>query len=406
MRHQKIIRLFIVFTATLVFAWAIPAVVKLGASSPQRYPFVYYSSVLEQFCFNKDGVRSDASGRIYTEAQFDSVMPMLYYRQLSVNGKMPDSIRGQAITMPQIRTNTVSYRFTPKEISSPDMGLYIMYESMPKRVNLESPGDLFRLKDRIEFIDIATNTVNEEKSALFAGELAKRGFHYPAQWSQGILTTRKAYDEGYFTLDAAGELFHIKMVNGKPFVRNTHVAESIEVVHFAMTQASNKRFYGFLYDVAGKVYILEAPGYRPIQLDIPPIDLHATEITILGNLFFWTVTLTDPDGRRYYALDNDSLKQADHTAIAATPTPWDKLSRWLFPAFLTFEHKNSGYISPSLHFTAWTALIVNLLAAVAFAVFARLASKKRRRTSVLRKAAYILITGIAGLAAVLIIPDE
>jgi hypothetical protein len=406
MRQHKIIRLLIVVIATLVFAWAIPAAVKLGASSPQRYPFVYYSSVVEQFCFSKDGIRSDATGRTYTEAQFDSIMPMLYYRQLSVNGKMPDSIRGQAVTMPQIRANTISYRFTPREIASPNMGMYIMYESMPKRLNLESPGDVFRLKDRIEFIDIAANAVNEKKSALFAGELAKRGFRYPAQWSQGIMTTRKSYDEGYFTLDAAGELFHIKMVNGKPFVRNTRVAENIKTVHFDMTQASNKRFYGFFYDEAGKVYILEAPDYRPMQLDIPPIDLTTTEITLLGNLFFWTVTLTDPDGRRYYALENDSLKQVAHTSIAATPDAWEKLSRWLFPAYLTFERKNTGYVSPALHFTAWTALAVNLPVALLFAFLARFFAKKRRVAAILRKVIYILITGIAGFAALLIIPDE
>ncbi|MDR3236590.1 MAG: DUF4857 domain-containing protein [Prevotellaceae bacterium] len=401
MKHPTIIRTVIILAGTLAFAWLIPALAKLATTAPQRYPFVYYSSLAEQFCLSSDGVRSDASGRTYTEAQFDSVMPMLYYRQLSATGALPDSVRGRAVAVPDIKTSSLSIRIHAKETSTPGVGLYIMYESMPRRVNLESPGDVFRLKDTIEFIDAATNTVLEEKSARFAAELAKRGYRYPAQWSHGIMTHRKAYDEGYFSLDAAGELYHIKMVNNRPFVRNTRAAsDSLAPVHFAMTPVADRRFYGVLFDAAGAVYILETPHYRLRKLDIPPVDIASDEVLIMGNMFFWTVSIMTPEGRRYYALDNDSLQRVDELYIAAAPDLWRTCSAWLFPAYLTFESRSSSYLAPAWHGTAWTGFAGHLAAAALFAAFAR-----RRRKSAWLHSAYILITGVAGLIAVLLTPS-
>jgi hypothetical protein len=384
--------------------WAIPALVQLGTSSPQRYPFVYFSSVIEQFCFRETGgkepVLRDASGRRYTEAQFDSIMPMFYYRQLSVNGKMPDTIQGRAVTMPEIRQHSFVYRYAANETDTPNQGLYIMYESMPKRLNIESPGDVFRMKDKIEFIDIVTNRVNEEKSALFAAELEKRHYRFPAQWTQGILSAKKPYDEGYFSLDAEGKLFHIKMVNGRPFVRDTRVSDSIRTAHFAMLPMSDKRFYGFLYDTAGGMYILEAPGYRLLKTGVPPIDLKTAEVMIMANMFFWTVSVTTPEGRRYYALENDNLGLIDETFIASTPDWWTKYSKWIFPVYLTFKSANSDYIKPSPNHTSWTALITNAAVALGFMIIAR-----RKRKNLWLQSGYILITGIAGLIAVMITPD-
>ncbi|MDR2038978.1 MAG: DUF4857 domain-containing protein [Bacteroidales bacterium] len=405
MKYKKIVRIAIILTGTLVFMWGVPALVQLATSSPQKYPFVYYSSVIEEFCFRetegKNAIKRDASGRLYNDAQFDSIMPMLYYRQLSVNGKMPDSIQGRAVTMPEIRQKSFTYRYNCEELSTPSMDLYIMYESMPKRVNIESPGDVFRMKDNIEFVDVESNRVNKEKSLLFATELDKRRYTFPAQWLQGLMTNRKPYDEGYFSLDATGQLFHIKMVNDRPFIRNTHVSDSMDVVYFSMLPVSDKRFYGFLYDSEGYIYILESPTYQPRKVDIPPVNLHEDRIMIMANMFFWTVYVNTPEGRYYYALDNDSLQRVDQTFIAAQPGLWDKTAAWLFPVYLTFEDRDSKYLNPEFHFTSWIAFIMNILAALLFFIFAR-----KKRKCLYLQSGYVLLTGIAGLLSVLIIPDN
>ena len=81
---------------------------------------------------------------------------------------------------------------------------------MSGRVRLEMPGDLFRLKDNIEFIDPETNTVKEEKSNLFMKVFIQKGFKFPAKRVAGNPSTRKAYDEGYFIIDSNDKIFHLK----------------------------------------------------------------------------------------------------------------------------------------------------------------------------------------------------
>lgn len=301
--------------------------------------------------------------------------------------------------MPEIRQKSFVFRYNCDEISTPGIGLYVMYEALPRRLNLESPDDVFRMKDKIEFIDVATNRVNRGKSDRFMDELTKRGYTFPAQWTQGILTSRKPYDEGYFTLDAEGKLFHMKMVNGRPFIRDTKIGDKIDVSHFSMLPVTDKRFYGFVFDTEGKMYILEAPTYNLLQLDIPPIDMRRDNVLIMANMFFWTVNVMTPAGRYSYALHNDSLQKVDQAFNPAGTDMWDSLSGWLFPAYITFKEYNTKYLNPQLHFTAWSAFIINGLLALLFF----LVIKKKRKTA---GSLWIMLTGIAGLIALLIVPSS
>ncbi|MEA4916138.1 DUF4857 domain-containing protein [Proteiniphilum sp.] len=404
MMNKSFYRIIIILIVTLVAMWAMPAIVKKATSAPQKYPFVYYSSIIEEFCYREvEGKKTtlrDASGRQYTEAQFDSILPMMYYRQLSTDGRMPDSIRGQAVTMPLIRQKSFTFRYNSNETSAPNFGLYVMYESLPKRLNLETPDDVFRMKEKIEFIDVTTNKVNHEKSDLFTQELEKRGYSFPAQWSQGILTIRKPYDEGYFTLDAEGKLFHMKMVNGRPFIRDTHAGDSIDIAYFTMQAVPDKRFYGFLFDTEGSMYILEAPGYHLLKLDIPPVDVRNDDVMIMANMFFWTVNVIKPGGRYTYALQNDNLTRVDEAFIAANRDNWDKASQWLFPAYITLKESNTKYIGPQIHFATWNAFILNaILALLCFFLI-------KRKKEKLPGSLWILLTGIAGLIALSIVSQK
>lgn len=85
-----------------------------------------------------------------------------------------------------------------------------MFESCSGKVDLENPSDMFRLKENIEFIDMTTNRVDEQKSARFQQAMEKAGFTFPALWVTGIPTSQKSYDEGYFALDSEGTSFPYK----------------------------------------------------------------------------------------------------------------------------------------------------------------------------------------------------
>ncbi len=402
MKYKNTIYYSILIFITLIGWWGVPSLTKKMTYTPDDYPFVYYSSILRELCFidftNKEKPMSDMSGNVYSVKQFDSLMPLFNFRQLMIDGKLPDSIDGHVIDPPVVRAKTVVYRHSPEQVSTPELGLYVMYESMPKRVELEMPNDVFRMKDHIEFIDIRENGIDAGKSNLFRQALEKQGYVFPSQWIAGNLNPRKAYDEGFFCLDANGALFHVKMVNGRPFVRNTGIGENIDIVHFSMTEVGDKRFYGFLFSRNGDVYIIESDEgkYKPVRLDIGTIDISRDELLIMGNLLYWTVSITTPSGKNCFALHTESLKQIQYTHLDRQPGKWDAFSKWLFPVYLTFESRNSDFITPRLHFTGMNGMVFNLLLASITGAFV-ITAKRQRGFGII----YILATGIAGLIALL-----
>ncbi|MDR2805466.1 MAG: DUF4857 domain-containing protein [Dysgonamonadaceae bacterium] len=404
MKNKTINYVLIGLFVTLIGLWALPELIKTATYSKTKYPFGYYSSIEKKLMFReldgrKDNLHDD-EGKLYEDKAFDAALPLLNFRQLMLNGEMLDSIDGIKIEPQQLRVKQVVYRYTPKHKNVPDIGLYIMYESLPQKGKLESPGDLFRLKDKIEFIDAETNTVNREKSEKFQNALLKAGYVFPAQWTAGDLSIRKPYDEGYFSLDAKGQLFHIKRVNGRPFVRNTQLDPQIEPAFFAMEEPADKRFYGFLFDKKGKVYILEEAGgkYHPRQLDIDPIRLDTDELSLIGNFLYWTITVQNPAGKQYYALKTETLEKVRYAFVAESVNPWDVIAGKLFPFYLTFRNPNSEYIAPQLHFTTFMALITNVVLALIFAGIYRRRSVKKK----IFDSSYVLIFGIAGAIALLL----
>lgn len=405
MKYKNLLYLIILIFVTIMGLWGIPALVKKATYGQDRYPFVYYSSLLKEFCFTEFDGRSDplhdASGNVYTRAQFDSVMPLLNFRQLNSDGLMPDSIDGVAVDPRQLRIKQVVYRYNPKDINTPEIGLYIMYEAMSGRVNLESPGDVFRLKNKIEFIDIETNSVNEEKSSRFQAALEKAGFVFPAQWSSGNLSIRKPYEEGYFTLDSDGNLFHIKLVNGRPYVRDTKIGRNIEIAWFSMLEVSDKRFYGFLYDKAGKVYIIEEDGgkYRPVPLEIDALDLNKDEMMIMGNIMYWIVSIQNEKGKKIFALKTDDLTCVDSYFLPAPENKWNIYSQYLFPFYFTLQNADTDYLKPEIHFTGLYSILLNVLCAFLIVFLIKPAGMNRFFNFI-----YILITGIAGAIALLLVP--
>jgi len=405
MKNKNIIYSVIVVFVTLIGLWAIPELVKIATYTNPQYPFGYYSSVKKKFLFRQIEKETefklyDDEGNIYEDKEFDASLPLLYFRQLMLNNEMPDSIDGIKIEMPLLRNKQINFRYTPRNKNTPKTGLYIMYESLPVKGRLESPGDLFRLTDRIEFIDAETNTINREKSQLFENALAKVGYTFPAQWTAGNMNIRKAYDEGYFSLDAEGKLFHIKMVNGRPFVRNTNLDSQIEPTFFSPVEPADKRFYGIIFDKKGYCYLLEEKNgkYSPLKLDIDPVDINKDEISIIGNFLYWTLTVQNSEGKHYCALKTETLEKVRYNYVEYPVNKWDMAASKLFPFYLTFGKNTSDYIVPQLHFTAYIAFIINVLTAILFTlVYPRRTKKIKIFTGL-----YVLIFGIAGAAALML----
>ncbi len=408
MKRSNILLSVVTLLATLAMMFALPPLVRKATISNDKYPFVYYSSQLNELCLidysNKSTPMEDLLGRKYTTKEFDSLVPLLNYRQLMADGLLPDSICGVSAEPRNLMINSVVMRYEPKDQNRPKSGLYALLESMPVRVGLTQPSDMFRIADKIEFLDAQTNRVDEGKSAKFQRELQKRGYEFPTQWVVGDANTRKPYDEGYFCLDSKGDLYHMKMVNGRPFVKNTNISESVDVAYFASYNPSSRRFYGYMISQQGEFYALEsdeAGGYKASKLDIGTIDPHNEKVIVMGNILYWTVSVTSDAGRRYVALRSDDLTSIATHSIDRELNAWDYVSGYLMPFTLSFSADNSEMIYPRFRFAGVQSFILSCLLALLSLVIFRQKPLKVRIYSLL----LIAISGVAGLIALVILPS-
>ena len=404
--HKKIYTVILLFVSAIVLAWIIPSLVKMGTESSQRYPFIYYSSLLQDFAIrsteNGVQVHKDASGNSYTREQFDSITPLLSYRQLMLNSAMPDSILGVEIEPKMLRSKQVVWRFSPKDIQQPKLKLYSLFEAMSGRTNLESPPDAFRIKDKIEFVTIKTNTLNKEKSELFQNALEKAGFAFPASEIWGNVTTKRPYDEGYFILDNNKQLFHMKLVNGRPYVKNTNIGNKIDVKYVNVYEISDKSIYAFVFSTQGEFFTIGAEGYYDLQkIDIPPVNLENTSVMLMGNMFYWMFNVTTPDGCTYNVLDSGTKKQHDDPYhVAYKEDNWDKISSILFPVYFTISNSNTEYENLDIETNFGIAFGISLLLSICF-VF--IYGRKFNLVKRISTGICILIFGIPGLIAAFLI---
>ncbi len=390
------IQKLLIALATLMLLWVLPWALKLATNEASRYPFTYYSCLNHEFIqvyIEKGQVhRIDLKGNEYTEEQYDSILPMLNYRQLLKDDVLPDSINGVEVSGKILQHNQFFFRYNPRDFNTKSINLYPMFESMSGRVNLESPDDMFTLANDIHFIDAESNQVNAKKSQIFQTALFKRGFQFPAQWLVGNPTTKKMYDEGWFALDAKGDLFHIKMVNGKPFVKNTNASKEQAIVYMKTIETANHRTYGFIFDAAQGISYLSDVNYEPIKLPIDDFDPKTDQLSIMANLFYWNVVVTKANERNYYVLDNNSLELVDSYTENKSTTLWEKIQPWVFPVYIELKDVNSVFVHP--RFNGWS---VNALALHGIIVLLMVGLNIIKKQKV--KPVNIIFVLIGGLAA-------
>ena len=95
-RYSKIFFVFIILVLSL---WLIPWFYHFMTAQPIRNPFTLYSCIIDDFaCLdyseNKGVQYKDRNGHLYSDRQFDSILPFFYYHQLASDGRLPDSLNG------------------------------------------------------------------------------------------------------------------------------------------------------------------------------------------------------------------------------------------------------------------------------------------------------------------------
>lgn len=356
---MKNIKYLILVLGLIVAAWLLPALYELVSPRTDKMPFVVYSCLDSTFIRfemqDKQMHYVDFRGQEFSKSEADSLLPLFSFRQLVAEGRLPDSLYGVALTPKLIQQNAFHFKTSPKQLNKPAIGLYTMLESASGSVDLQLPPDVFRLtKDGLEFIDCETNKVNKAKSLSFSRELTKHGFTFPVQFIWGNGTTRKDYDNGFLLTDADNRLFQLKMVKGGPWVREIKSRESGDergekFIQLFTVEPSNRALVGFAVSDDYQLYAVRSNGTMA-RIGIDEYDPQSMQITIVGDLFHWTITEYTATDSRYYAVDAKTFEQVAREIVPDPERPLNqRIERWILPVRLRFTSWQTQLIAPNIN---------------------------------------------------------
>jgi hypothetical protein len=403
----KFSRFILVFTGIIVASIALPSFYWTVFEKVPKSPVVYYSCVLDDFVIVDGDKRVDTKGNSYNSTEYNSILPLMFFRQLMTDGTMPDSIKGVKMEPSSIGRASGFFRYTPRYLNAPQPSLYPMIESASGKVNLTMPDDYFRIDKRMEFIVAKTNKIDEEKSALFTLALTEKGFVFPAKIIAGLPTTRKSCDEGYFVTDANNSLFQVKMVKGQPVVTKIETPEKFDIVYIAAVDIRSKEYYCVvvtrnqgIYLVMDKVYDLQrlpVEGFDPETMTLKMgSDLFNKCITINGENWYKAVAVND----MYEIIDTHEEKWA-----GLYERTDGRVFATIFPFEIRTNDENSAYsdffFKPSPGFR-W--IIVNIISL--FAVIFVIRKRGWNIKSNIIDLVIVALTGVFGLIAVLFFPNK
>lgn len=382
-------------------AWILPWLYHFVTAKPVNYPFTMYSCIAHDFVSadrsSGENVYRDAAGKVYTNSEFDSILPTFYYRQLMADGRLPDSIEGKPVDVRSIQHGNFIFRHSTTDINAVRTPLYFLLEAMSGRVDLKMPEDVFRMTDRMEFVDMETNTVNEEKSGRFTRALLDKGFVFPVRYVAGNPTARKDYDEGYLMIDHDFSVFHVKQLRGRAYVRRVEVPGGVKMKYAFVTEFRNRRFYGFFTDTENRAYVLETGGYQFRQLPLDGFDPETENLTVFGDDFYWTVQVTGVEKVKLYAVRSGDYTLTDRMEWEAKESWSERLAGYIFPFELSFTSYRDKWVYPRFtDFSAWALILNVVLAGVYCFVWRKTACRKWLECSLL------LLFGIFALVPVLL----
>lgn len=404
-------RYILVFITIISLSVILPRLFWLAFEKPIRSPFVMYSCVDDCFMIrgseNGKNYYSNEDGEKYTREEFEQKLPLLNIRQLLMSNTMPDTIKGVEMDPHTMNMARSFFRYKPAIKNSPKPGLYPMFESESGRTKLEIPEDFFRITSRIEFVNTDGNTINEQKTALFTGALQHFGFKFPAKKIEGLPTTRKSCDEGYFVVDAADQLFHIKMEQGQPYVEKVEIPKGLTFKHIACVDFRNKLFYCYLIGHDNSVFILTQDDYELERLPVKGFDPDKQELRIYSDFFNYNVIMIAEDFKKVIVLDDnfEKVDEYNKTWTKRALRPEGKVFSYLFPAQLNLTDKYSSYINFYFHPTKgfnWI-LFHLILVVVQFLIICKSAAKPKNH---IIDFGIVLVSGIFGFLAVNIFPNK
>ena len=289
---------------------------------------------------------------------------------------------------------------------SPRIQVFPLLESQPGITRLRFPEDVFRMNDRMEFINVDTNTVDEELTEKFTRALKQTGFVFPSQLVSGRVSILKSFDEGFFMVDAKDSVFHTKRVKGKPFVVKTPIPADMGVRNIKVSENRKREIYGTLLTKKGELYLISYDNYRLIKMPLINYNPDTMDFKLLINPLYRTAVYSDD--HTIYAVAMDSgyspVARYEKEMFSGRRTIADRIYETLFPFYIKNRDTTSDYTRFDVIGNGRLALI-----GIALSLFFAVVVMGVRKSDLKKQwsdLAVVMFTGIYGLIAIAVIKPE
>lgn len=405
----RVSRLAIQLLLVVVMAVHLPELVAKSFDEKVSRPFLLYSPLTEEFMWRisdefGEARYRDESGNEYDRVAFEKKLPLFYYRDLAKWGELPMEVCGRMVDVEFIRSEMQSVRQLPRDLHTPMIELFPLFESESVFATLEFPSAVFRLRERMEFVDADTLQIDEETSTAFTAELADAGFQFPARYVAGNPTTRKPFDEGYFALDDAGRLFQFKLMQGELSIVDTGVQPKGGLRHLGIRENGRREFYGTLIDGEGSLFLLGYDDYELIRPPLDGFDPDTMEMRLVTDPFHRTFVYGDPAADVVHCVvtdpDYQPVRTFDYQIETGESSLGDALAAVLFPFTLETSSSKSDYVLFAPVFGDARAFL-GIVASLGLLALLR-ARRSARGTGSVTDWLLVAVAGPLGLAAVLL----
>lgn len=406
-------RLSLTLVTVTVLAVALPRLYDLAFAVDAAPTQLFYSPVRKAFVFREhrgdhDFRYADQHGDTFDRRTFETLIPFIYYRNMELWGLMPLEIDGHVFDKPTILAHRQVFELIPDELQDrgPAIPVYPLMESDPEQAGLRFPEDVFRMTGRrMEFLNVDTNQVDEDLTTRFSAALSAEGFQHPARLVAGKPTILKPFDEGYFLVDAAGAVFHVKRVKDQPLVVRTPISnQDLTVRDIKVIENKRRDYYGFLLTTDNRLFLMSYDNYRLVQLPTAGYAPDRMDYKLILNPLYATAIYGDDALVRAVAMtpgfepiDRYQRSEPDRDAQLT-----ETVRRILFPVTLSLGERDSRYLSWQFEHHGWPTLIGNLTALALLLALTRIPSLGLRAhwSTILLTA----LSGVFGLAAALLLP--
>ena len=375
---------------------------------------LFFSPVIKQFVFREmvgqghKFVTQDENGNNYDRMTFETLIPFIYYKNMELWGKLPLIIDGHTFDKQTIKENRQVFELKPRMIAdrSPRVQVFPLLESKPGVTRLRFPEDAFRMTDRMEFINVDTNIVDQELTGKFTNAMKKAGFVFPAGLTSGKISILKPFDEGFFVVDANKCTYHVKRVRGKPVVVKTPIPSDLGIRNIKVMENKKKEIYGMLLTNKGDIHLITYDGYRLIKLPLTDYNPNTMDLKLLVNPLYRTAVYSDNHTIHAVAMDSRyrPISRYQRVMFSGRTTKADTVFKALFPFWIKTADKTSGYLRFDIIWNGRLALV-----GIALSLFFGIAGMYAKKFSIRKNwpdLAIIMLTGIYGLISVSIIEPE